>query len=79
MVHAPTVPIAERIHYKTYGVTQQREYESRVKKIEEIKRLREFTQCTNTAFEGKLHFRVSPFYQVVQKHNLMWHSEKSVF
>jgi len=30
----------------------------------------EFTQCTNKAFEGKLHFRVSLFYQVVQKYKL---------
>jgi len=37
--------------------------------IEEIKqRLVEFRQCTNTAFEWKCDFRVSPFYQVVQKH-----------
>jgi len=40
------------------------------KKIEEIKQLIEFSQCTNTAFEGKCNFHVSPFYQVVQKHKL---------
>ena len=41
-----------------------------VKKTEEIKQLVEFRQCTNTAFEGKYNFRVSPFYQVAQKHKL---------
>jgi len=57
------VPIGERIDYKTYGVIQQREYESWVKKVEEIKqRLVEFKQCTNTAFGGKCNFRVSQFY-----------------
>jgi len=66
----PTVSIAECIDYKTYGVTQQREYESWVKKIEEIKQLVALTQCTNIALEGKLHFRVSPFYQLLQKHKL---------
>ena len=50
----PTVPMAERIDYKTYGVIEQHEYESEVKKIEEIKQLVEFRQCTNTAFEGKM-------------------------
>jgi len=35
-------------------------------KVEEI----ELRQYTNTAFEGKCNFRVSPFYQVVQKHKL---------
>jgi len=40
------------------------------KKIEEIKQLVEFKQCTNTAFEGKCNFCVFPFYQVVQKHKL---------
>jgi len=59
----PTVPMAERIDYKTYGVIQQHEYESLVKKIEEIKQLVEFRQCTNRAFEGKmqlLHFPILP-------------------
>jgi len=40
------------------------------KKIEEIKQLVEFSQCTNTAFEGKCNFHVSPFNQVVQKDKL---------
>jgi len=40
------------------------------KKIEEIKQLVEFSQCTNTAFGGKCNFHVSPFNQVVQKHKL---------
>jgi len=38
----PTVPIAESIDFKTWGVIQQHEYESQVKKIEEIKQLVEF-------------------------------------
>jgi len=46
---------------------RQREYESWVKKIEVIKQLIEFRQCTNTAFEWKCDFRVSP---LVQKHKL---------
>jgi len=45
-------------------------YESWVKKIEEIKQLVEFRQCTNTAFQGKMQLLCSPFYQVVQKHKL---------
>jgi len=52
------------------GHIQQREYESCVKKIEEIKQLVEFSQYTNTAFEEKYNFRVSMFYQVMQKHKL---------
>jgi len=40
------------------------------KKIEEIEHLVEVRQCTNTAFEEKCNFRVSLFYQVVQKHKL---------
>jgi len=55
--------MAERIDYKTCGVIQQHEYESSVKKIEEIKQMVEFRQCTNTAFEGKmqlLRFTVLP-------------------
>jgi len=63
----PIVPVGEHIDYKTYGVMQQREYESWIKKIEEIKQLVEFRQCTNTAFEGKCNFRISSFYRVVQK------------
>jgi len=35
----PTVPVAERIDYKTCGVIQQREHESWDKKIEEIKQM----------------------------------------
>jgi len=51
----PQQPRAERIDYKILGVIQEREYESWVKKIEEIKqRLVEFCQCTNTAFEWKM-------------------------
>jgi len=39
-------PRAERIYYNIAGVIQQREYESSVKKTEEIKeRLAEFWQC----------------------------------
>jgi len=64
----PIVPVGECIDYKTYEVIQQREYESWVKKIEDIKQLVEFRQCTNTAFDGK--FSRSLFYQVVQKHKL---------
>ena len=40
------------------------------KKIEEIKQLVEFRQCTSTALREKCNFRVSSFYQVVQKHKL---------
>jgi len=50
--HSPVLPIAEHIDYKTWGVIQQREYESWVKNIEEIKQLLEFRQRTNTAFKG---------------------------
>ena len=39
--------MTERIDYKTKGVIQQHEYESWVKKIEEIKQLVEFRQSTN--------------------------------
>jgi len=39
-------------------------------KNEEIKQLVEFRLCTSTAFEGKCNIRVSPFYQVMQKHKL---------
>jgi len=66
----PQQSLGERIDYKISRVIQQREYESSVKKTEEIKKLVEFRQCTNTAFKGKCNFRVSPFYQVVQKHKL---------
>jgi len=60
-VPCPQKPQAERINYKIQGVIQQREYESWVKKIEEIKQqLVEFWQCTNTASE-KCTFRVSRF------------------
>jgi len=38
--------------------------------IEEIKQVVEIRQYTNTTFEGKCNFRVSPFYQVVQKQKL---------
>jgi len=48
------------------------------KKIEEIKQLVEFRQCTNKAFKGKMHFCVSPFYQVVQKHKLFDVAQQSV-
>jgi len=76
----PIVPIGERIDYKTYEVIQQRECESWVKKIEEIKQLVEFKQCTKYSISGEnVNFRVSPFYQVVQKHKLflMWHIKVS--
>jgi len=52
-------------------VIHQREYESWVKKIEEIKQLVEFRQCTDTALREKCNFRISPFYHVVQKHKLI--------
>ena len=38
---------------------------------EEIKQLVEFGQCSNTALREKCNFRISPFYQVVQKHKLI--------
>ena len=41
---------AERTDYMIYGVIQHRESRES-KKIEEIKQLVEFRQCTNTAFE----------------------------
>ena len=67
----PKEPRAERYDCNIYGVMQQREYESRVKKIEEeIKHLVELRQCTNAAIEGKCNFRVSPLCQVVHKHKL---------
>jgi len=51
---APQKPEAERTDYKIQEVTEQHEYESWVKKIEEIKQqLVEFWQCTNTASENK--------------------------
>jgi len=52
----PIVPIGERIDYKTYEVIQQRECESWVKKIEEIKQLVEFKQCTKYSTWGKMQF-----------------------
>jgi len=39
-------------------------------KIEEIKQVVECRQCSDTTFEWKCDFRVSQFYQVVQKHKL---------
>jgi len=68
--HAPKQPSVECIDYKISGVIQQREYESWVKKIEEIKQLVEFRQYTNTAFEWKMQFSCFPVFQVVQKHKL---------
>jgi len=51
---------------------QRHEHELWVKNIEEIKIKQqvEFRQWTDTAFEWKCDFCVSPFYQVVQKHKL---------
>jgi len=49
------------------------------KKIEEIKQLIEFWQCTNTAFEWKMQFSCFPFYQVVQKHKLFEVASKASF
>jgi len=69
----PILPIAERIDYKTYGVIQQREYKSWVKKIEEIKQLVEFRQCTNAALKENAILHVSPEAQV------NWCGIKSVF
>jgi len=40
------------------------------KKVEEVKQLVEFWQCTNAAFELKCDFCVSPFCRVVQKYKL---------
>jgi len=49
-----TAPSWSHIDYKISGVIQQREYESWVKKTEEVKQwLAEFWQCTDTAFEWK--------------------------
>ena len=47
--HAPNTPYSWTHWLQDLGVIQQREYESWVKKIEEIKQLVEFRQCTNTA------------------------------
>ena len=66
----PTALWTECIDYMIQEVIQHHEYESWVKKIEEIKQLVEFRQCTDTAFKSKCDFRVSAFYQVVQKHKL---------
>jgi len=63
--HAPTALWAERIDYMIYRVIQHREYESWVKKIEEVKQLVEFRQSIDTAFDWECDLRVSPFYQVV--------------
>jgi len=52
----PQKPQAEGTDYKIYGVIQQPEYESRVKKIEEIKQ----TGSINTVSE-KCNFYVSRF------------------
>ena len=48
-------PDAERVDYKIQGVIQQRQYESWLKKIGEIKQqMVEFWQCTNTANENAI-------------------------
>jgi len=52
--------MAERIDYKTYGVIQQHEYASLVKKTEEIKQLVEFRRCNNTTFQGKMQLLCFP-------------------
>jgi len=57
---SPNSPELNRIDYKIYEVIQQREYESRVKKIEEIKQLVEFRQCSNRTFEWKMQFSCFP-------------------
>jgi len=65
--HAPNTAVAERIDYKTQGVIQQHEYELWVNKIEEIKQLVEFRQCTNIySIDRKRNFRVSPFYRYTE-------------
>jgi len=68
----PVVPISEHIDYKTYGVIQQRECESWVKKIEKIKQLVEFKQCTNTAFEGKMQFLLFPVLPGSAEAHVIW-------
>ena len=50
----PQQPQDECIDDKIWRAIQQGEYASWVKKIEEIKQLVEFRQCTNTAFEWKM-------------------------
>ena len=50
--YASQKPQAKCIDYNTQRVIEQREYESWVKKTEEIKQqMLEFWQCTNTASE----------------------------
>jgi len=56
----PQQPRAQCIDYKIQRVIQQHEYESWVKKIEEIKQLVEFRQCTDIAFEQKMQFSCFP-------------------
>jgi len=66
-------PRAERIDYKIYGVIQQHEYESWVKKTEEIKeRLVEFWQCTDTAFERKNAIFVFPVLPGSAEAHVIW-------
>jgi len=52
--YAPNSPYGRKHWLQDLGVIQQHEYESWVKKIEDIKQLVEFGQCINTAFEGKM-------------------------
>jgi len=68
----PQQSLAERIDYKTYEVIQEREYELWVKKIEEIKQLVEFRQCTNTAFEGKMQFLCFPVLPGIADAHVIW-------
>ena len=57
----PQKPQAERIDYKIYGVIQQHEYESWVKKTEEIKEgLVEFWQWTDSIWVKKMRFSCFP-------------------
>jgi len=60
-----TISIAECIEYKTYGIIQQREYESWVKTLTKSR-----TAGWIQAMREKCNFRISRFYQVVQKHKL---------
>ena len=51
---------------------QQRQYELWVRKIEVIKQLVEFRQCTNTAFEWKMQFSCFPVLPGSAEAQVIW-------
>ena len=68
----PQQPRAQCIDYKIQRVIQQHEYESWVKKIEEIKQMVEFRQCTNIAFEEKMQFSCFPVLPGSAETQVIW-------